>query len=181
MLEIIDKYLQKWKDLGHQSRPGEIEPEMADATQNEDEEWRNWNVIPSKVTDSEIQEFEESIGFKLPASFKLYLKHKHFYDLQIAECNLCSHPVNIWRSELSEMIFNGYPREYLIDKGRIPFANWSDWGYLCFDTTANCDDFDYPIVLWDHERADNFEKKYQNFSSMLYELDEVDKRMKDEE
>ncbi len=69
------------------------------------------------------------------------------------------------------MIFNGYPREYLIDKGYVPFANWSDWGLLCFDVDTLCDDNNYPIVLWDHDRADEVEFKYSNFENMLIELD----------
>ena len=68
------------------------------------------------------------------------------------------------------MIFNEYPRELLLDKGKIPFANWSDWGLLCFDTNNKHTNNEYPIVLWDHEMFDEFEPKYINFEAMINEL-----------
>lgn len=58
-----------------------------------------------------------------------------------------------------------------IDKGIIPFAHWSDWGMLCFDASEDKPNNEYPIVLWDHETADQFEKKYENFEQMLEQLD----------
>tara|TARA_R110001583_G_scaffold127391_2_gene278990 strand:- start:430 stop:669 length:240 start_codon:yes stop_codon:yes gene_type:complete len=69
-----------------------------------------------------------------------------------------------------KMIFNGYPSEDLIEKGRIPFANWSDWGLLCFDTTADCKNNNYPIVLWDHEVYDEFQIQYSDFENMITKL-----------
>lgn len=36
-----------------------------------------------------------------------------------------------------EMIFDVYPTEFLIEKGYVSFAEWSDWGLLCFDTNRN--------------------------------------------
>ena len=73
------------------------------------------------------------------------------------------------------MIFDGYPREYLIDKGYVPFADWSDWGLLCFDTNRNTNDHNYPIVLWDHEIADEVQDLYKNFYDLLVKLDEEEK------
>tara|TARA_B100000809_G_C14917256_1_gene452082 strand:- start:42 stop:566 length:525 start_codon:yes stop_codon:yes gene_type:complete len=171
MEEIIDKYLDLLIsiDLNKVSIP--IEQEMEDPNQKKDEEWKTWIPITSQVKTAEIVAFESLIGKELPDSFKRFLKHKHFYELQIGECVFCEHPVNIWRKSLSTMIFEGYPREFLIDKGRIPFANWSDWGLLCFDTTLKTEGNNYPIVLWDHELQDKFEVVYDDFLSMLLELD----------
>ncbi len=175
MEKIIDKYLDQLISIELNKLPGEIVPEMSDPDQEKNEEWRIWNPIQSKVTDEEIEEFESRLGHKLPESYKKFLKYKHFYELQIGECSFCEHPAGIWRASLSEMIFDGYPREFLIDAGRIPFANWSDWGLLCFDTTAENQNNDYPIVLWDHEIFDEFEPKYSNFDNMIIELDKEEK------
>lgn len=171
MEKIIDKYLDELISIELNKLPGEIVPEMSDPNQDKNEEWRIWNPIQSRVTDEEIEEFESRLGYKLPESYKKFLKHKHFYELQIGECSFCEHPSGIWRASLSEMIFDGYPREFLIDTGRIPFANWSDWGLLCFDTTVENHNNDYSIVLWDHEVFDEFEPKYSNFNNMIIELD----------
>lgn len=171
MEELIDKHLDRLVSIELNKLPIPIQKEMEDPNQNKDDEWKTWLPIKSTVSNLDIADFESTIGFKLPESFKTFLKHKHFYELQIGECTFCEHPVNIWRKSFSDMIFDGYPREFLIDKGRIPFANWSDWGLLCFDTTLKSVDNNYPIVLWDHERSDDFEIVYQDFESMLIELE----------
>ena len=176
MEKIIDKYLEMTIKAGLNRLPVKIETEMADSNQDKNEEWRIWNPIPSKATDKEISEFEDYIGYKLPDSYNRFLKYKHFYELMISECSFCSHPVNVWRAALTKMIFEGYPREFLIDTGRIPFADWSDWGLLCFDTTIKVQNNDYPIVLWDHEICDEFEIKYKSFEEMIFQLDNEDTR-----
>ena len=175
MKKIIDEYLYELISIELNKLPGEIVPEMSDPNQDKNEEWKIWNPIQSKVTDEEIEEFESRLGHNLPESYKEFLKYKHFYELQIGECSFCEHPARIWRASLSEMIFDGYPREFLIDKGRIPFANWSDWGLLCFDTTVVNQNNDYSIVLWDHEMFEEFEPKYSNFENMIIELDKENK------
>lgn len=173
---IIDNYLKKWVDIELNKLPGQIETEMSDPNQDKNEEWRIWFPIDSKVTDSEIEEIEGRIGHIFPDDYKFFLKHKHFYELQIFEASFCEHPVNTWRASLTEMIFDGYPREFLIDKGYIPFINWSDWGLLCFDTNRNQVDKNYPIVLWDHETAEEFQDQYQNFYDLIIKLDEEERK-----
>lgn len=168
---IIDIYLRKWVDMGINQLPVQIETEMSDLNQDMSEEWRTWFPVNSKVTDEEIIELENRIGYKFPEDYKTFLKHKHFYELQISEISFCEHPVNTWRTSLTAMIFDGYPKEFLIDKGYIPFANWSDWGMLCFDTSKNQKDKNYPVVLWDHELADDVEQKYEDFYDMIIKID----------
>ncbi|MBW3524790.1 SMI1/KNR4 family protein [Chryseobacterium sp. NKUCC03_KSP] len=169
---IIDIYLRKWVDMGINQLPVQIETEMSDLNQDMSEEWRTWFPVNSKVTDKEINDIENRIGYEFPEDYKTFLKHKHFYELQISEVSFCEHPINIWRTSLTEMIFDGYPKEFLIDKGYIPFANWSDWGMLCFDTNKNQNDKNYPIVLWDHELADEVQYQYEDFYDMIEKIDQ---------
>ncbi|MGD1839995.1 MAG: SMI1/KNR4 family protein [Thermonemataceae bacterium] len=166
---IIEENLKHWEAIGLNKIPVEVAEEMADPKQNKNEEWRIWKAIPSTVTEAEIKAFEKLIGYELPDSYKRFLQYKHFYELQIGECSFCEHPINTWKDALSDMIFNGYPREYLIDKGKVPFANWSDWGLLCFDTSHKVGN-EYQIVLWDHEIADEWEFMAENFEKLLTEL-----------
>jgi len=173
---IIDTYLKKLIDVGLNKFPGKIETEMSDPNQDKNEEWYIWFPIESKVTDSEIEEIEGRIGHKFPDDYKTFLKHKHFYELQISEASFCKHPVNTWRASLIEMIFEGYPKEFLIDKGYIPFINWSDWGLLCFDTNKNQSDRNYPIVLWDQEKVDEVQDQYQHFYDLMLRLDEKERK-----
>jgi len=106
------------------------------------------------------------------------LKHKHFYELHIYEASFCRHPINTWKSKIIDMVFDGYPTEDLIEKGYIPFADWSDWGVLCFDTNRNQNDKNYPVVLWDHERADEYNDEYQDFYNLIKSLDEIHRKNK---
>jgi hypothetical protein len=173
--EIVDRYLEKWASLGINQLPGEIEAEMLAPGQDPTKEWKKWVAIPSRVTDEELADFEVQIGHPLPADHKIFLRYKHFYDLQISEATFAAHPVNRWRYFLSEMIFDGYPREYLIDKGLLPFAGWSDWGLLCFDTNRNDGHANYPVVLWDHEQPYKYADFAPDFCQLLIQLDEEDK------
>lgn len=174
--DIIDTYLKKWVDIELNKLPGQIETEMSDPSQDKKEEWRIWFPIDSKVTGDEIDEIEGRIGYKLPDDYKTFLKHKHFYELHISEVSFCRHPVNTWRAKLTEMIFDGYPTEYLIEKGYIPFADWSDWGLLCFDTNRCKENNNYPIVLWDHETADEVQEEYKDFYDLITNLDLEEKK-----
>jgi hypothetical protein len=171
---IIDNNLDRWLEIGLNELPIKIEKEMSHLNNKIEEEYQTWLPIESKITDTEIVEFETQLGYILPLDYKIFLKHKHFYELQISEVSFCSHPVNIWRAKQTEMIFDGYPTEFLIDKGYIPFASWSDWGLLCFDSNRNKDDNNYPIVLWDHEMAEDVTDKYKDFYDLMTNI-ETDK------
>lgn len=127
--------------------------------------------IPSQVTNEELFIFEEKTGVRFPDSYRTFLKFRHFLNLFVQDCNFPAHLPETWQKTLISTIFEGYPREKIFDIGRIPFADWEDWGILCFDTTVTVDNFDYPIVLWDHERPDRFEFKFKNFASLWAELD----------
>ncbi|WP_428224503.1 SMI1/KNR4 family protein [Flavobacterium sp.] len=168
---IIDTNLKHWLEIGLNELPIKIEEEMSHPNNKKEKEYQTWLPIESKVSDAEIEEFETQLGHKLPFDYKVFLKHKHFYELQISEVSFCSHPINIWRAKQSEMIFDGYPTEYLIEIGYIPFANWSDWGLLCFDTNRNKDNNNYPIVLWDHEMAEDVNDVYKDFYDLMTNIE----------
>jgi hypothetical protein len=161
----IDNGLNNW--------PDDIEPEMQnpDKIKEQDDEYKQWLPIPSTVTNAEIEDLEKQLNYKLPDRYKIYLQYKHFYELYIGEAQFTGQEIRGWRRNLVDMAFDGYPKEFLIDKGYIPFAHWSDWGLLCFDTNKPCINFDYPIVLWDHERWDTFEPYAANFYELLLKLD----------
>jgi hypothetical protein len=174
IFNIIDKNLRVWIDKGLNSAPIKIEPEMANPNEPMDNEgWQKWYPIESTITDSELEGLEAQLTFKLPVSYKAFLKYKHFYDLYIYEAHFSGQEIRNWRRHLLDMAFDGYPQEFLIDKGYIPFADWSDWGLLCFDTNKPTEGNEYPIVLWDHERCDEFEEYSKSFEILLSKLDKL--------
>ncbi|UHO38485.1 SMI1/KNR4 family protein [Chryseobacterium capnotolerans] len=162
--EIIDRTLNFWVENKLNQLPGDIEDKML-APDQPDEEWKFWLPVTSTITDDELHEFEAEAGFTFPEDFKIFLKYKHFYELQISEVSFCSLPVSSWRASLREMMFETYPREFLFDKGYVPFAIYSDWGLLCFDTHNN-----NAIVRWDHEDQDSFEYQHQSFYELLTDI-----------
>lgn len=171
---IVDKYLQRWVDKGLNMLPGDTEPAMTDGGGANNEGWMKWFPIDSTVTDEAITAVEKQLGYKLPNRYIAFLKHKFFYELYIFEARFSEHVINQWQQQLPDMAFDGYPREFLIDKGYIPFADWYDWGMLCFDTNGKNADFDYPIIMWDHERWDEYEPFSNNFHELLLKLDRED-------
>lgn len=170
--KIIDVYLDALVCDKQNKLPLPIVPAMADAKQDNEEEWRIWYPIKSAVTDKELKRFESSIGCTLPESYKQFLKYKHFYELQIGACTFCEHPAGVWETSLSAMIFDESSKEQVFDKGKIPFATWEDWALLCFDTTAKNDREEYAIVLWDPEACDCFEFVYDSLEDMMISLHE---------
>lgn len=172
--EILDTYLQKMVDSGVNTA-SEVAPEMISPEPNDPNELKTWIPVTSEITDEEITAFEEKIGVKLPKEYINFLKYKHFYELHIGEASFCTHPINRWQEALENMIFNSYPKEYLYENGLIHFADWSDWGALCFDIRRNYFTADYPVVLWDHEVPDFYTDYAMNFKVALKKLDKEDK------
>lgn len=170
---IIDKHLQHWIDIGLNKIPGNVDPEMTDDAGPDEEGWTTWYPIASTVTDEEINIVENSLGYTLPSGYKVFLKHKHFYELHINEAEFGCHDIKGWKTNFTEAIFNGWPREYLIDKGYIPFAIWSDWGALCFNTNQPISDNDYAVILWDHEASVEYQPFSSNFQEALIKLDKL--------
>ncbi|PWV56823.1 SMI1/KNR4 family protein [Chitinophaga sp. S165] len=122
---IIDAHLKICVENEFNQYPGEIESEMTDHTLVSEEDWGRWFPIDSTVTDGDIESFEKQLGYKLPDDYRTFLRYKHFYELHIS-ASFCSHPVNTWLKHQHKMIFDGWPADELIEKGLIPFADWSD-------------------------------------------------------
>lgn len=181
IIDIVDVYLKRRIDGGVNKSRGIIEQEMLDPLAINDGEWKTWLPVESRVTDKEIAELEAAIGHKLPADYISFLKYKHFHELYIGEARMCRHPINTWQTSLQKMIFNNYPRQFLIDKGFVPFADMSDWGLLCFDTNRGYLTASYPIVLWDHESPDWNNDYAPSFRMALRRLDKDFKKMQETE
>ncbi|MBB6613171.1 SMI1/KNR4 family protein [Pontibacter sp. Tf4] len=128
-----------------------------------------WKPSDSLITDKEIQELETELKYPLPNSFKQYLKYKNFYELgTISNVGMFTPLLpNEWKRIMLENVFDGWPREELYDKGMIPFANYSDYGLLCFNTNAKDENEEYEIVKWDHEVEDEYEIFAQNFGDLM--------------
>lgn len=171
IISIIDAHLKIVVENEFNKYPGEIAAEMTDPAYASQDGWGTWFPIDSTVTARDIESFEVQLGHKLPEDYKTFLRHKHFYELHISEASFCSHPVHTWLEHQHKMIFHGWPTEELIERGYIPFADWSDWGLLCFNVNSHFEENDYSIVLWDHDDRDEVKKVAYNFKDLLIRLD----------
>jgi len=170
---IIDRYLQKWIDMGLNKMPVGVEPEMADTAGEDEEGYTTWYPINSTITDEEIGELEVALGHALPPSYKVFLKHKHFYEIYIDEAHFDKQEIRGWKTNLTRKTFDSWPQELLINKGYLPFVRWSDWGELCFDTNRASIDNEYPVILWDHDDWLIFKPFSDNFQEALTKLDRL--------
>jgi SMI1-KNR4 cell-wall len=173
---IINKHLDKWIKLGLNYLPIKVDIEMTNINIDKKDDWTIWFPIESRISDNDIIEFENKISHKLPKDYITFLQHKHFYELRISEASFFKIPVNSWEKDLSDMILDAYPPEFLIEKGFVPFADWEDWGLLCFDTTKESVDNNYPVVLWDHESPFETQIFANNFYELLVRLDEEENK-----
>ncbi|WP_264788147.1 SMI1/KNR4 family protein [Aureispira anguillae] len=175
IFEYVDRSLSSLKKADLMSRPHANMPiEMIDRSVEQKSDWIPWKAIPSKVTDQDISELENRIKLKYPKLYIDFLKYKHFYELEnVAEITFFKHCIRDWKSNLTEYYFEYWAPEEIIEKGFIPFADYSDWGIVCFDTNRMKNN-DCPIVMFDHETLYNepvsFEELYDSFGLMANEL-----------
>jgi hypothetical protein len=65
------------------------------------------------------------------------------------------------------MIFTRFDPEPLIERGFIYFADFNDYGLLCFDTNDHVEDYDYRIVYIDREDLYEVHPYANNFRELL--------------
>lgn len=153
MLELVDRALQ-WL-VRHQINnvPVPVHPLMAAGYPSlfADEGYEAWLPIASTVTTRQLAELEATLGYSLPASYKAFLQHKHFYELTIGQAEFFAHPPDEWLQVLREEMLQSGPAA-LDQTGLLPFASWGGAGdELCFDTTQPKPAAEYPVMLWHHE------------------------------
>ncbi len=130
--------------------PEEMLAEGADP----DEEWNVWKLIPSTVTEKNIEEQEEAFGLKFPNSLKAFLStYHHAFGASIGR-NMPDEPF-----EALDNAFN----PHLAANGYLPFA-WDNDGYFirCIDLNADNDKDRCPVVEFDHERLFDMQYEYED-------------------
>ncbi|RZK30098.1 MAG: SMI1/KNR4 family protein, partial [Hymenobacter sp.] len=116
-------------------------------------DWLPWKPIPSTVTERDLHELERRMGLRYPALYKEFLRYKHFYEFwSEQEINFFRHGIYEWKDNLLAHYFASWDPAKLIAQGYIYFADYADWGIICFDTTKQRPgDNDCPVILIDHE------------------------------
>ncbi|AHM63200.1 putative glucan synthasis protein [Flammeovirgaceae bacterium 311] len=180
---FVDESLRILKELDLLSLPHPNMPaEMVDRSKTPSNDWIPWKAVPSQVTNADIQEIEAKIGLKLPEPYVVFLKYKHFYDLDNPkEITFFRHCIRDWKRELYNNYFDSWEPEEIIGKGYIPFGDFSDWGIICFNTNKRVNsNNDCEIVRIDHELLYNNpvpkDRLYASFIDMIKDLSEEQKK-----
>ena len=127
----------------------------------------NWKAIPSKVTMSDIEKIEKEINHSYPPLYKDFLMYKYFFRLTEEGIRFPEHTPQNWSGTLTDLCFNSWAPERIIEIGLVPFGAESFWdaGPVCFDTREQMDDGDCPVVFWDHESIGSEDEVRTMFSS----------------
>ena len=108
-----------------------------------DEEWKAWKLIPSTVTDQDIEKLETDIGAKLPRCLRAFLTvYHHYFDGPVG-VNPISAPFEAVRNAWNPL---------LVKHGYLPFT-WDADGYYirCMDLANMPDEARCGICQIDHE------------------------------
>lgn len=68
---------------------------------------------------------------------------------------------------LRDLVFDSFEPELLIGRGYIYFADFHDYGLLCFDANEVRSDNEYPVVYIDHENLEEVHSYASNFYDLL--------------
>ena len=107
------------------------------------EEWKAWKLIPSVVTDQDVESLEQSIGVKLPKCLNAFLTvYHHYFDDSVGE-NPISAPFRAIRNAWNPL---------LVKHGYLPFAWDGDGFYIrCMDLANMPDEEQCGVCQIDHE------------------------------
>jgi hypothetical protein len=167
---LVRRYVDgsfRWLEhVGMNVWPGTPPPEMWAGERNADG-WRPWRLVPSTVTDSELNALQAEHGLPYQPVYRAFLKCAHFVDLAAFGLDFERHLPGEWAGALRHLYFESFYPERIIRSGLLPFGSerLSDAGLVCFDTNHRGQADDSPVVIWDHEWVDTDKEVVPLYSS----------------
>lgn len=143
--------------------------EMIDPNIPKQDDWIGWRPISSNITDLELDDLELKIGKQLPQSFRHLLKYKCYYELKMEDrsFSLLNNLPGRTIIELEKGILKNFYPSCLIQLGYIYFADFHDFGLLCFDANSIEENHEYPVVYFDHEDLTTVHYYAKNLRDLL--------------
>ena len=169
----VDKYFAFMEEIGGLLAIDEQVPEiMHDVEKTTDiEDCAFWKPLDSSITEIEIKELEEYFGHEVPATYKMFLQHKHFVELQLGGgIDFFPNVPGRLITQTKGIIDEYYPS--LIERNYLPFARLGDHGVVAFDANKESAGNNYPIVTFTHDDEYDVPEEYaMNFEDMFNEFD----------
>ncbi len=127
-------------------------------------DWCYWKPIEAEIESLDFEHYEDKVNVQLPHSYIAFLSYKHFIDLNFGHDVTFFKHTKSWIDDNLQLI-EAWGVDTTINKGLLPFADMSDWGIVCFDSTESQPDYEYNIVYLDHEDKDTPQQfKHGRFS-----------------
>jgi len=169
--QIIDDTFERMSLEKHSmSVPDHDMPiEMRDHSIEKESDWIGWKPIKTNLTLNDFKSFELAIGFNLPSSYKYFLSYKYFYKLNLINPSI-NFPTNLPEEgfdSLKEFMFGFSDGKELFEKGYLYFADFYDYGYLCFNANKEQENHEYEILYFDHEEIETPHLYCENFKKLL--------------
>lgn len=141
---------------------------MVDSSLAPRNDWRPWKPVESTVTDEALNRLERTIGLRFPPSYRVFLKCRHFYEVEAVGLAFEPHVIGRWEDTLLDA-YDAWMPDRIIDIGLIPFGReaFFDAGPVCFDTRGQADGAECPVVYWDHGWIGTDKEVRPMFSSSL--------------
>ena len=120
-----------------------IPSEMISESEHNDDEWKIWKLVPSRIDDAKIKEIENQLEVEFPEVLKcFFMTYHHMFEEPIGR-----NPIN----EPFVGLLNAF-NESLAANGYLPFV-WDEDHYFirCFDLQNMPDEEKCAIVEIDHE------------------------------
>jgi hypothetical protein len=116
------------------------------------EGWRPWHLVPSTVTEADLDGLEAELGLQFPPIYRCFLEYMHFVDLAAFGLDFERHLPEEWQARLRDL-YRAFDPQRIVNIGLLPFGSerLADAGLVCFDTRRRRPDGDAPVVIWDHE------------------------------
>ncbi len=118
--------------------------------ENQQEEWKKWKLVPSTITEKELNKLEKEIGTKFPVVFRIFLStYFHYFEDGIG-VNSFSKPFKAVKNAWNPM---------LVKVGYLPFT-WDEDGYFirCIKLDAMPDEEKCGVYQIDYEIMFNFDE-----------------------
>lgn len=128
----------------------DVPPEMWAKDTNADEEWRKWKLVPSTMTEEDLDQLEKQVGVAFPMIFRAFLStYFHCFEAGIGK-NSTSTPF--------ESVKNAW-NPLLVKAGYLPFAWDEEYHFIrCLKLDAMPNEENCGVYQIDHERLFDFDE-----------------------
>lgn len=129
--------------------PG-IDERMCADRSDEAEEWRKWKLVPSDISEKELDELEEKIGAKMPDILRAFLStYFHYFEDPVGRNSI---------DDKFSAVNNAW-NPMLVKSGYLPFA-WDEEGYFirCINMNNMPDEDKCEVCQIDHEIMFGFDE-----------------------